>query len=346
MRQLRDAVFMCLIGIICGTIITMTSTDILNEKNYPIEDMNITFEDDRDKEVYFEELQLVPEVIRASFIRDNWKLIIGEEAFEEENATRKYIKTAGQTSWVNSTIELRLSTATVHEFGHYLHGRILHKYGEEIQECFNEEGDIEIWSAINDYSTLNVCEYFAVFFEEYIENKDDPEFIEHISSEHPRTYDLFKELENNDWGFDTSYFDVKFEEVVLKIMNILNLDGETDQISDKTETKPKTEVVSWIDEQEERIEQEIEQAKQERLEEFRKQIKEEVENERDRLVILAWKIIQKNYTDYSLDEQKEILLNMWPLINERAVENIKDKYFGEEDIEDNEQTVDSNSLSN
>lgn len=149
-----------------------------------------------------EYLDLIPEVIRDTFDEEGWKLILGQDFFIKNAG---YLNCTGLTDYNEKKIYSIGVYSLSHEFGHFLYGQILDEYAARIDKCYQEERDaIDEWITTHHKTEAN--EYFAQCFKLYIiATADKDEEIREVTETFmrkrtPQTYELFKQLESNNWG--------------------------------------------------------------------------------------------------------------------------------------------------
>lgn len=142
---------------------------------------------------YLEAAVELPEVILDRFENEEWALVIGNEYIDQWN-TENNGTAVGLTSYMNKSIYVCSSGSVTHEFGHFLHSEL----GRPliVGELFEKEAE-QARPVIGDYATTNKSEYFAEFFEKWL-NWDDVK-LQRLQEAAPETYAYFAELEQQGW---------------------------------------------------------------------------------------------------------------------------------------------------
>lgn len=142
---------------------------------------------------YLEAAAELPEVILDRFEDKGWTLVIGSE-FIDQWSTENNSMAVGLTSYTNKSIYVRSSGSVTHEFGHFLHSEL----GRPliVGDLFEKEAE-QAKPVIGDYAMTNKSEYFAEFFERWI-NWDDAK-LQRLQEVAPETYAYFAELEEQGW---------------------------------------------------------------------------------------------------------------------------------------------------
>jgi hypothetical protein len=144
---------------------------------------------------YLAELGKVPKEIRKAYSIAGWHFVYGEDVLEEydEDKGDRYV---GLTSYRTKTTYVEAPTSTVHEFGHFLYWAI--GVPDKVTELYEDEARVS-QRVLRKYSATNCREYFADYFDFWIENRDDGEKMEQLREATPATYKYFEELESSGW---------------------------------------------------------------------------------------------------------------------------------------------------
>ena len=102
----------------------------------------------------------------------------------------------GAASYREKTIYVAKPSATIHEFGHFLHGAL--SFPQEFNLLYAEEAANTV-KVMRDYSATNCNEYFADYFRYWIEYQGNSEKMEQLRVVSPKTFEYFSELADNDW---------------------------------------------------------------------------------------------------------------------------------------------------
>lgn len=134
-----------------------------------------------------QELDKIPDRILADFAENGWRLKIGENYLEKVRFAYNNTKIMGMTIDGCKCIVVASDAEILHEFGHYLYGRISEKsdfFAIYSIDCNNAD--------MPGYYTSSVEEYFAQCFALYIDGYD----FDGIEN----TKQYFDNLQHNKWG--------------------------------------------------------------------------------------------------------------------------------------------------
>ena len=144
---------------------------------------------------YLLELMKIPASIRAQFSERGWKFIVDCDAVAEF-AEQLQMNCIGVCSYGDRAIFVAESSATLHEFGHFIH-RVI-GFPAEFEKLYETESKSTL-PILREYSLTNSKEYFADFFRYWIENQDNDEKLDRIRELAPGTYAFFSHLATNGW---------------------------------------------------------------------------------------------------------------------------------------------------
>lgn len=142
------------------------------------------------------EIEEVPELIREKFAELGWRYIVDCDAvarFSEELG----MNCIGICSYSDKAIYVSDSSATIHEFGHFVH-RVV-GFTSEFDTIYEKESQNTL-SLLRDYSLTNSKEYFADCFKYWVENQADDESMDQLRNSAPETYAYFSRLASNGWA--------------------------------------------------------------------------------------------------------------------------------------------------
>ena len=103
---------------------------------------------------------------------------------------------AGATSYQEKTIYARVSSCTIHEFGHFYH--LVLGFPSSVNALYEKES-ASARSVLGDYSTTNSKEYFSEFFEYWINWSGHESRMRTLQEVAPDTYSYFLALESGGW---------------------------------------------------------------------------------------------------------------------------------------------------
>lgn len=145
---------------------------------------------------YLLKLKGLPDVVLKDFNEQGWTYKIDFE-YPAQLGRERGLSCIGVTSYGKKAIFVADASATWHEFGHYIDGRL--NFPAKHTELFIAEAQNSI---LRDYAKSNCNEYFADCFEYYLKNKNNAKNIEMFKSRAPKTYQYLQELEACGWGLD------------------------------------------------------------------------------------------------------------------------------------------------
>lgn len=172
---------------------------LVNPEYEVLADVKIIYHSHSDLNEVAKRLEKLPEIILEKFNASGWEIIVGRETLEEAldaaGFGRNYI---GLSSYSAKTIWLERDSATIHEVGHFLHGRL--NYPVEVDVLYTLEAK-KVASLMRNYSASDVYEFFADSFDYWISNSGDTAKMLKFKAVAPKTYEYFENLANNNWGF-------------------------------------------------------------------------------------------------------------------------------------------------
>ena len=144
---------------------------------------------------YLLEVMKIPASIRTQFSERNWRFIVDCDAVAEF-AEQLQMNCIGVCSYGDKAIFVAESSATDHEFGHFIHRMI--GFPAEFEKLYETESKNTL-PILREYSLTNSKEYFADFFRYWLENQDNDEKLDQIREAAPGTYAFFSHLATNGW---------------------------------------------------------------------------------------------------------------------------------------------------
>ena len=157
--------------------------------------LNIQHIEDTQLDAYVKEIKKVPQSILDRFAAWDWSYRL-DCSYLEDLSKRLDMTCIGAASYREKTIYVAKPSATIHEFGHFLHGAL--GFPQEFNLLYAEEAANTV-KVMRDYSATNCNEYFADYFRYWIENQGNSEKMEQLRVVSPKTFEYFSELARNDW---------------------------------------------------------------------------------------------------------------------------------------------------
>lgn len=142
---------------------------------------------------YLLELRQVPEPMLAAFEVAGWTYRIDFD-YISKLSKQLNMSCIGATNYSQKTIYLSDSSATLHEFGHFLDWQL--GFPAEHEQLYLAEAQN---SGLRDYAKSNSREYFADFFACYIRYRGNEKVMETLQKNAPETYHYMKQLETSGW---------------------------------------------------------------------------------------------------------------------------------------------------
>lgn len=142
------------------------------------------------------EIEEVPETIRDKFAELGWRYIVDCDAvarFSEELG----MNCIGICSYGDKAIYVSESSATIHEFGHFIH-RVV-GFSAEFDAIYEKESKNTL-PLLRDYSLTTSKEYFADCFKYWVENQGNDEKMDLLRNAAPETYAYFSRIASNGWS--------------------------------------------------------------------------------------------------------------------------------------------------
>lgn len=149
-----------------------------------------------DMHAFMRELRRVPPNLLRRFEDKNWTYSVDFEYLE--NLSDRYDMTCvGATSYGAKRIYVSKAYATLHEFGHFLHGEL--GFPSRVKDLYQTES-ARTTSFLRDYARKDHYEYFAEYFVYWLENHDKPEMAARLERLTPQTHHFFSEIAENNWS--------------------------------------------------------------------------------------------------------------------------------------------------
>lgn len=162
----------------------------------PESPVNMTNDANVDANDYLLKLKGLPEEVLKDFNEQGWVYKIDFD-YPAKLGKERGLSCIGVTSYSKQAIFVSDASATWHEFGHYIDGRL--NWPAKHTELFIREAQNSI---LRDYAKSNSNEYFADCFEYYLKNKGNAKNIELFKDRSPKTYQYLQELEACGWGLN------------------------------------------------------------------------------------------------------------------------------------------------
>lgn len=157
---------------------------------------DIVFENDiQNVGNYVAAFEKIPTVVLAEFKELGWKIdLTNKELTKYQSENGSVVN--GLCDYFNKTISLRTPSSLVHEFGHFVD--YISDFDLGIDGLFELEG--AVFEEYKGHKIDNSHEYFAEFFNEYINLRNDSEKLNILREKMPETFKYFSDLEVNNWG--------------------------------------------------------------------------------------------------------------------------------------------------
>lgn len=140
---------------------------------------------------YLREFQKVPECILEEYIQEGWSFRVDTQAVDALGEELG-MSCAGMTSYQKKTIYAKVPACVVHEFGHFFHQTL--GFPDVVDELYEKEAGAAS-AVLGDYAATNSREYFAEFFEYWIDWQGQELRMEALEAAAPETYSYFLTLE-------------------------------------------------------------------------------------------------------------------------------------------------------
>lgn len=158
-------------------------------------ELDIQNPDGMDINKFLLELEDIPQEIRDKYQAVGWKYIIDCEAVSQY-AQQLNVSCIGVCDYAKKSIYVSESSATIHEFGHFLH-RML-GFPASFDAIYQKEaGHARI--LLREYSLTTSKEYFADCFRYWIWHQQNENMLGQLQEVAPETYAFFSSLAANGW---------------------------------------------------------------------------------------------------------------------------------------------------
>lgn len=185
----------------------MTNDYIDLNKPDVLEKINIVNTTSQNTGDYVYYLSKVPSEILDIFDAKDWTFKIDNSEIAKYNYENSS-SAVGLCSYMDKTIYVNCQNPTVHEFGHFIDYATDGVVG--LDKLFTKEGSAFEEFVMNGissyyygkYDVANSAEYFAEYFEKYINYKSDDKVMENLKKATPETFEYFSNLESNGWAYE------------------------------------------------------------------------------------------------------------------------------------------------
>lgn len=143
---------------------------------------------------YLLALRQVPEPMLAAFNVAGWTYRIDFD-YISELSKQLNMSCIGATNYSQKTIYLSDTSATLHEFGHFLDWQL--GFPAEHERLYLAEAQN---SGLRDYAKTNAGEYFADCFDYWVAYSGNEKRMETFRNAAPQTWAYMKKLATNNWG--------------------------------------------------------------------------------------------------------------------------------------------------
>lgn len=158
-------------------------------------ELDIRNPDGMDINKFLLELEKIPQEIRDKYEASDWKYIIDYEAVAQY-AQQLNINCIGVCDYGKKSIYVSESSATIHEFGHFLHSII--GFPTSFDAIYRKEAN-DARTLLRDYSLTSSQEYFADCFSFWIRYQDHTARLTLLQNSAPETYAFFSSLAASGW---------------------------------------------------------------------------------------------------------------------------------------------------
>lgn len=183
------------------TLLNFSDLELLIQT--PIADVDINQIIDISAINYTPQIDAIPKEIVQSFLSNKWNLQF-EDMQHEVAPDHLY---AGMIDYQIKTIYIRDTNKIAHEFGHYLNYQLNNK--EDVNALYKAESHAVI-DVLGKYAMKNHREFFASYFDYWINNQNNDDALLRLQECSPMTYEYFTNLSQNSWGLNTSVVVLKF----------------------------------------------------------------------------------------------------------------------------------------
>ena len=140
-------------------------------------------------------MKKIPAAILDEYTAHGWSFDLDSQ-YLDDLSEQLNMQCAGATSYRQKTIYAREPSCTVHEFGHFYHQVI--GFPSTTEKLYEKESG-SARAVLGDYSTVNSREYFAEFFEYWIDWSENEDRMRPLADAAPETFAYFLKLEELGW---------------------------------------------------------------------------------------------------------------------------------------------------
>jgi hypothetical protein len=175
---------------------------LLSTQEYQVSDPPIMSEldirnpDGMDINKFLLELEEIPQEIRDKYQASGWKYIIDCEAIAQYTQELN-VNCIGVCDYGKKAICVSESSATIHEFGHFLHSTI--GFSASFDAIYEKESQNAL-ILLREYSLTNSKEYFADCFRYWVWYQDHAECLAWLQESAPETYAFFYNFAESGWS--------------------------------------------------------------------------------------------------------------------------------------------------
>ena len=143
---------------------------------------------------YYNYFKKVPQSVIDLFRENKWKIVVDEAVFQQYKETTGRVA-VGLCSYAEKTIFLKTPSSLIHELGHFID--FISDSDVGIDELYRLEGNQ--FAMYRGGSFDNSREYFAEFFESYVNAKGDDLRVNSLKNTAPKTFEYMQQLEEDGW---------------------------------------------------------------------------------------------------------------------------------------------------
>ena len=156
-----------------------------------VETWNVHNADEADLGPYLREIQKVPGSILDEYIQSGWSFHVDNRAVDALG-DELGMSCTGFTNYQQKKICVKAPVCVVHEFGHFYHQTL--GFPVEVDHLYRQEAE-PASKVLGEYAAENSHEYFAEFFEYWIDWSGDEMRMDALEEAAPDTYAYFLALE-------------------------------------------------------------------------------------------------------------------------------------------------------
>lgn len=171
------------------------TTDIRIDEPPILGQMNIVNTDELPLDPYLLEIIRIPAPILEEFQKRGWSYHLDCE-YIAKLSEELNMNCVGAANYAKKRITVAEPSATLHEFGHFLHQVV--GFPSVLTQYYELEADAFV-DIFREYSGTNVREFFADYFYYWMEHSQDTETMARLQAATPKTFAYFTELEAGGW---------------------------------------------------------------------------------------------------------------------------------------------------